>query len=215
MVGQTISRYRVLEKLGEGGMGAVYKAEDTKLRRTVALKFLRGDEPEHRERFLREAQAAAGLSHPNICTVYEVDEENGFLAIELVEGLSLKDKIAAHPLPLEEALGIAVQISHGLEAAHEKGIVHRDIKPANILLTSKGQVKITDFGLATLSDRTRITKSGVALGHARIHVAGTGARKPDRSKDRHLVAGSGFVRDGERTSAIPRRERSSGGAGHS
>jgi len=164
MTGQRISHYRILDKLGEGGMGVVYKAEDTKLRRTIALKFLRGGEPEHRERFLREAQAAAGLSHPNVCTVYEVDEENGFLAMELVEGPSLKEKIAARPLPLDEALDIAIQISQGLAAAHENGIVHRDIKPANVLLTPKGQVKITDFGLAAFGDRTRITKTGVLLG---------------------------------------------------
>ena len=161
---KSISHYTILEKLGEGGMGTVYKAEDTKLRRKVALKFLRGDDDELRERFSREAQAAAGLSHPNICTVYEVDEEHGFLAMELVDGPPLKDKIAARPLPLEEALDIAIQIGQGLEAAHEKGIVHRDIKSANILLTPQGQVKITDFGLATLADRTRITKTGASLG---------------------------------------------------
>ncbi len=164
MTGQTISHYRVLEKLGEGGMGAVYKAEDEKLGRVVALKFLSGEGAEERERFLREARAAAALNHPNICTVYEVDEEHGFLAMELVEGPSLKQKIAERPLKLEDALGIAVQVCEGLQAAHEKGIVHRDIKPGNILLTPKGQVKITDFGLAAMADRTRITKSGTLLG---------------------------------------------------
>ena len=164
MTGQTISHYRILEKLGEGGMGVVYKAEDVKLGRVVALKFLSGREAEQRERFLREARAAAALNHPNICTVYEVDEEHGFLAMEVVEGPSLKERIAERPLKLEEALEIARQVCEGLQAAHEKGIVHRDIKPGNILLTPKGQVKITDFGLAVIGGRTRITKSGTSLG---------------------------------------------------
>ncbi len=164
MTGQTISHYRILEKLGEGAMGAVYKAEDTKLRRTVALKFLLKQEPELRERFLREAQAAAALHHPNICTLFEIDEEHGFLAMEFVEGPTLKEKIKERPLKLEEALEIAGQICEGLAEAHAKGVVHRDIKPGNILLTLKGQVKITDFGLAALADKTRLTKSGVSMG---------------------------------------------------
>jgi len=164
MTGQTISHYRIREKLGEGGMGVVYKAEDVKLGRVLALKFLSGEGAEERERFLREARAAAALNHPNICTVYEVDEEHGFLAMELVEGPSLKERIAERPLKLDEALGIARQVCEGLQAAHEKGIVHRDIKPGNILLTPKGQVKITDFGLAAMADRTRITKTGALMG---------------------------------------------------
>jgi len=164
MTGQTISHYRIIEKLGEGAMGAVYKAEDTKLRRTVALKFLLKQDSDLRERFLREARAAAALHHPNICTLFEIDEENGFLAMELVEGPSLKEKIAERPLKLEEALDLASQIAGGLQAAHGKGVVHRDIKPANILLTPQGQVKITDFGLAALADKTRLTKTGVSMG---------------------------------------------------
>src|SRR5687768_8435595 len=127
MVGQTISHYRILEKLGEGGMGIVYKAEDTKLRRKVALKFLPPHALENRERFLREAQAAAALNHSNICTIFEINEEHGFLAMELIDGMSVREKIAARPLPLDEALDIAMQTCAGLEAAHEKGIVHRDI----------------------------------------------------------------------------------------
>jgi serine/threonine protein kinase len=161
MVGQTISHYRVGEKLGEGGIGVVYKAEDIKLLRTVALKFLPSD---NRERFLREAQAAAALNHPNICTVFEIDEQHGFLAMEFIDGPSLKDKIAARPLPLDEALDIAQQACAGLAAAHQKGIVHRDIKPANLMLTAQGQVKVMDFGLAQLGERTRITKTGSFLG---------------------------------------------------
>src|SRR5688572_9315125 len=164
MVGQTVSHYRILQKLGEGGMGVVYKAEDTKLRRTVALKFLPPTNSENRERFLREAQAAASLNPPNICTVFEIDEEHGFLAMELIDGVSVKDKIAARPLPLEEALNTAMQACAGLAAAHEKGIVHRDIKPANLMLTAQGQVKIMDFGLAQVGDSTRITKTGTSLG---------------------------------------------------
>ncbi|MEX2300598.1 MAG: protein kinase [Bryobacterales bacterium] len=169
MIGQTISHYRIVEKLGEGGMGVVYKAEDTKLRRTVALKFLRGDvleSGEHKERFLREAQAAAALDHPNICTVHEIDEAAGktFLAMAFVEGQSVKDKIAERPLKLEEALDIAIQTAQGLQAAHEKGVVHRDIKPANLIVNAQGQVKIMDFGLAQLTDRTRLTQTSTLLG---------------------------------------------------
>jgi serine/threonine protein kinase len=164
MIGKPISHYLTLSKLGEGGMGIVYKAEDTKLRRTVALKFLPQHAEEYRERFLREAQAAASLNHPNLCTIFEIDEEHGFIAMEFVEGPSLKDKIAARPLPLEEALDIAIQACTGLEAAHEKGIVHRDIKPSNLMLTAQGQVKIMDFGLAQINERTRITKAGASMG---------------------------------------------------
>jgi eukaryotic-like serine/threonine-protein kinase len=164
VTGQTISHYRVLSKLGEGGMGIVYKAEDTKLRRTVALKFLPQRAAEHGERFLREAQSAASLNHNNICTIHEINEEHGFIAMEFMEGPSLKEKIDARPLPLEEALNIVIQACTGLEAAHEKGIVHRDIKPANLMLTAQGQVKIMDFGLAQVGDRTRITKGGASLG---------------------------------------------------
>lgn len=166
MTGQSISHYRILEKLGEGAMGVVYRAEDTKLRRPVALKFLSAAEGDDalRDRFLREAQAAAALNHPNICTIFEIDEERGFLAMELVEGPSLKDRIAERPLKLDEALDFASQIAAGLQAAHGKGVTHRDIKPANILLTGQGQVKITDFGLAALADRTRLTKTGTSMG---------------------------------------------------
>ena len=164
VVGQTISHYRIIEKLGEGGMGIVYKAEDTKLRRSVALKFLPQHSIENRERFLREAQAAAALNHPNICTVFEIDEDRSFLAMELIDGISLKDKITQRPLPLEEALNIATQACAGLQAAHEKGIVHRDIKPANLMLSAQAKVKIMDFGLAQVGDRTRLPQPGISLG---------------------------------------------------
>jgi serine/threonine protein kinase len=164
MIGQTISHYRILSKLGEGGMGVVYKAEDVKLKRSVALKFLPSHATENRERFLREAQAAASLNHPNICTIHEIDEEHGFIAMEVIEGPSVKDKIEVRPLPLEEALHIAMQACTGLQAAHDKGIVHRDIKPANLMVTAQGQVKIMDFGLAQTGDRTRLTKTGASIG---------------------------------------------------
>ena len=169
MIGQTISHYKITDKLGEGGMGVVYKAEDTKLERTVALKFLAAhlvEDEEGRGRFLREAKAAAALDHPNICTVYEIDEAGGqtFLAMASIDGQSLKEKIGGRPLKLDEALDLALQTARGLQAAHKKGVVHRDIKPANLMLTEEGQVKIMDFGLAQLADRTKLTKTGTSLG---------------------------------------------------
>ena len=168
--GQTISHYRITDKLGEGGMGVVYKAEDTKLERTVALKFLAAhlvSDEDVRKRFEREAKAAAALNHPNICTVFEIDEVEGriFLAMALVEGSSVKDKISERPLKLDEALDIARQTAQGLQAAHAKGVVHRDIKPANLMIDPQGRVKIMDFGLAQLSDRTRLTQTGPSSAH--------------------------------------------------
>jgi serine/threonine-protein kinase len=170
MIGKEISHYRILEKLGGGGMGVVYKAEDTKLKRHVALKFLPPNltmDEEAKERFMHEAQAASALDHNNICTIHEIGEsEDGqmYLAIALYEGETLLDKIEKGPLPLEEALNITAQISEGLAKAHEKEIVHRDIKPANIMITSDGVAKILDFGLAKLSGRTKLTKQDTTLG---------------------------------------------------
>ena len=169
MIGKTVSHYRILEKLGEGGMGIVYKTEDTKLRRTVALKFLPPElsrDPEAKERFFHEARAAAALEHPNIATVYEIDEAEGqiFIALGYVEGRTLKDTIANRPLPIAQAIDFAMQIAEGLALAHEKGIVHRDVKSANIMITDKGQVKIMDFGLAKLKGQTRLTRNGSTLG---------------------------------------------------
>jgi serine/threonine protein kinase/Flp pilus assembly protein TadD len=155
MLGQTISHYLILEKLGEGGMGVVYRAEDLKLKRDVALKFLHDDTTRDRiavERFEREARAAAAINHPNICTIYEVDEYEcvPFLAMELLEGTNLKHRIGERPVPLDLLLNLAFQVTEGLEAAHSRGIVHRDIKPANIFVTARQQAKILDFGLAKL-----------------------------------------------------------------
>ncbi|MFH1679391.1 MAG: protein kinase [Candidatus Eisenbacteria bacterium] len=169
MIGRTISHYRVLEKLGEGGMGVVYRAEDTKLGRTVALKFLPPEltkDSEAKQRFVREAQSASSLSHPHITTIYEIDEAEGltFIAMECIEGGSLKKKIHAGPLPLDEAIGVAIQVAEGLQEAHEKGIVHRDIKPDNVMVTPKGQAKIMDFGLARSAGKTTLTKEGTTLG---------------------------------------------------
>jgi serine/threonine protein kinase/tetratricopeptide (TPR) repeat protein len=169
MIGKTISHYRILEKLGEGGMGVVYKAQDSKLKRTVALKFLTSQalgSEEERTRFVNEAQAAAALDHPHICTVHEIDEANGqtFIAMAYIDGQSLKEKIESGPLKLDQTLKIAIQVAEGLQEAHDKGIVHRDIKSGNIMVTSKGQVKIMDFGLAKLAGRMEITKTGTTMG---------------------------------------------------
>ena len=162
-------RYQVIEELGRGGMGVVYKADDTKLKRTVALKFLPPElasNQEAKERFIREAQAAAALDHPNICTVYEVDEaeEKTFISMAYIEGQSLREKIRSGPLKMEEALDIAIQIANGLEEAHKKGVVHREIKSDNIMVTSRGQSKIMDFGLAKIRGGTLLTREGIFMG---------------------------------------------------
>ena len=169
MIGQTISHYRITGQLGSGGMGVVYKAEDTNLDRTVALKFLAPhllESEEHKQRSLREAKAAASLDHPNICMVYEVGEADGrvFFAMGYVDGVEVRAKIKERPLKLDEALDIAIQAGEGLRAAHQRGVVHRDIKSSNLMLTSTGQVKIMDFGLAQLAGGTRLTKSETFLG---------------------------------------------------
>ncbi|UCG53199.1 MAG: protein kinase [Candidatus Latescibacterota bacterium] len=172
MIGRTVSHYKILEKLGEGGMGVVYKAEDISLKRFVALKFLPAEltrDVEARERFIQEAQSASALDHPNICTIHEIgqtDDDQMFICMTYYEGETLSERIKGGPFPTKQAIDIALQIARGLSRAHESGIVHRDVKPANIVVTKRDEVKIVDFGLAKLAGQSKLTRAGTTVGTA-------------------------------------------------
>jgi len=170
MIGKTISQYKIIEKIGEGGMGVVYKAEDTKLGRFVALKFLPHNlniNDDERQRFVQEAKAAAAINHPNVCIIHDIQEHDDqqFIVMEFVDGKTLRNIVGATgPVAPSEALNYAIQMGEALQAAHEKGVVHRDIKSENIMVAAKNQIKVMDFGLAKLKGSLKLTKSSSTLG---------------------------------------------------
>ena len=231
-VGSTLSHYRILQKLGAGGMGEVYLAEDLRLRRQVALKFLPEDltrDADRRRRFAQEARAAAGIEHPHIAAVYDIDEVDGctVIAMEYVRGQSLREAISIRKLQPLQALELAVQISDALAKAHERGIVHRDLKPENIMVSEDGYVKIIDFGLAKLLDPLSGTSPAVSVAadadtetavarlhepgphprHRRLHVARAGARGGGGRAERHLLVRRRALRDALRRRPLPPAER--------
>ncbi len=229
LVGQTLSHYRITAALGVGGMGEVYRATDTTLGREVAIKVLPADvahDPERLSRFEREARVLASLNHPNIAAIYGFEQAEGvpFLAMELVEGEDLAQRLTRGPIPVDDALLVARQIAEALEAAHDKGIVHRDLKPANVKVTPDGKVKVLDFGLAKAMDQPSVSglqpsemsqsptvaHSGTAAGHhprhGGVHGAGAGARTTGRQARRHLGLWRGPLRDADRRSGVRWRD---------